>query len=114
MEQINRKDTFKKMIDFNRIGKECFWDLLITEKQINDIVIHGSSSEKAFLFEKILLNSTRLFEDLRIFPNDELKYLIENYRVPEFNNEFVFRRKNLAEVYFLRKPLLIEELKWIA
>jgi len=68
---------------------------------------------KKFLFSKILLNSTRVLIDLQIFPSGELKKLIEEYKVPQFNYDYFFRRKNIAEVYFLDKSLQIEELKWV-
>jgi len=54
------------MINYDRIKKDCFWDLEISNDAI-DAIIRG--------------------EDMR---------------------------KNLAEVYFFDKPLLIDELKWIA
>lgn len=66
------------------------------------------------LFEKILLNSTALFKDMKIFNKKELAILIENYKLPKFNEEYIFRRKNMVEVYFFDKPLLINELKWVA
>jgi len=66
------------------------------------------------LFEEILLNSTRLLVDLNIFKNDDLQNLIEKFKVPAFNHDYVFRRKNIAKVYFLDKSLKINELKWVA
>jgi len=97
---------------FERIIKECFWDYNISSEWIKDI-IDGDDLTKTIYFEKILLNSTRLFEDLSIFNLQDLKILIENYRTPDFNKEYCERRKNLAEVYFLNKPLTIKELQWI-
>ncbi|RMZ48767.1 hypothetical protein EB821_05815, partial [Candidatus Marinimicrobia bacterium PRS2] len=70
-------------------------------------------SEKIFLFEKILVNSTEVLSALGIFKFNDLKKLIEDFKVPEFNHEFIYRRKNMAEVFFLDKPLLIEELQWM-
>ena len=97
---------------YERIIKECFWDLRITVDDI-EAIIHGSDfRKKSMLFEKILLNSTSLFQDLKIFTKDDLEALIENYKIPPFNADYAFRRKNMAEVFFFDKPLLIEELKW--
>ena len=96
-----------------RIIKDCFWDLKFTDKDIIDIVNSKNIKRKLFLFNKILLNSTNLFMDLKIFCNDDLKILIEKFSVPEFNYDYIFRRKNIVEVYFLDKPLLIDELKWM-
>jgi hypothetical protein len=101
------------MVDYQRIIKDCFWDTNITENDICKILKGNDQREKNYLFEKILLNSTKLFNDLSLFSKSELKYFIENYKIPKFNYQFIFRRKNLAEVFFLDKPLLIDELKWI-
>jgi len=97
-----------------RVIKECFWDMSMSPTKIMEI-IHGTDwTQKKFLFRKILLNSTRVLYDLKIFNQDDLKVLIEEFRVPQFNHDYIFRRHNIAEVYFLDKPLLIDELKWVA
>jgi len=102
----------QKVLD--NIIKDCFWDLNFTDRDIKDIINSKDIKKKSFLFNKILLNSTNLFMDLKIFSNDDLKILIEKFEVPEFNYDYIFRRKNIVEVYFLDKPLLIDELKWVA
>ena len=102
------------MLDFTRLIKECFWDVDIDKFQITDIISGNDLRKKQFLFEKILLNSTKVFNDLSIFDKKELKKLLQNTKVPSFNREYVFRRKNLVEVYFFDADLLIEELKWVA
>lgn len=55
-----------------------------------------------------------MIKNLKLFKATDLKKLIENYKIPQFNKEHVFKRKNIAEVYFLGKELLINELKWVA
>ena len=55
-----------------------------------------------------------LFKDLGIFSKEQLSELLDNYKVPKFNADHAFRRKNMAEVYFFDKPLLINELKWVS
>ena len=100
--------------NLERIIKECFWDMKLTFKEIVDITKSDDVSKKKFLFRKILLNSTRVLSDLKIFNRDDLKKLIEEFRVPTFNHDYIFRRHNIVEVYFLDKPLLIDELKWVA
>ena len=102
------------MINYERIIKDCFWDLNITSKNIDEILHKNDLRRKKFLFNKILLNSTRVLIDLEIFKSDELKQMIEEYKVPTFNHDYIFRRKNIAEIFFLNKPVLVEELKWIA
>lgn len=102
------------MLDYQRMLKDCFWDMRLEVQEIKAMAEGDDLQKKSFLFEKILLNSTKPFSDLTLFSQDELKLLLENYKVPQFNSEFAFRRKNMAEVYFFDKPLLIDELKWIA
>ena len=101
-------------IDYTRIKQDCFWDLDISEDNIENIIKNNDERKKKMLFEKILLNSTSLFKDLKIFDIKQLEKLLNNYKIPKFNANFAFRRKNMAEVYFLNKPLLIDELKWVA
>lgn len=101
------------MLDYQRIQKDCFWDLSISSDDIKNIIKNNDSKMIHILFEKILLNSTVLFQDLKIFDKKQLETLLENYKVPRFNGEYAFRRKNMAEVYFFDKPLLIDELKWV-
>lgn len=102
------------MINYDRIKKDCFWDLDISNNAIDTIISGEDQRKKNMLFEKILLNSTALFKDMKIFNKKELAILIENYKLPKFNEEYIFRRKNMVEVYFFDKPLLINELKWVA
>lgn len=102
------------MFEYERIRKECFWDLDIQEDDIREMVAGADRRAQAFLFEKILLNSTKLLFDLELFEMDLLKELLENFTVPRFNHEYMYRRKNIAEAYFFDKPLEIEELKWPA
>jgi len=97
---------------FERIKKDCFWDYNITSEWIKNVIEGDDFNKKQFIFEKILLNSTRLFEDLNIFNQQDLKMLIENYKSPIFNEKYCERRKNLVEVYFLNKPLTVKELQW--
>lgn len=102
------------MINYNRIKKDCFWDLNISNDEIDSILKSEDIRKRNMLFEKILLNSTSLFKDLEVFDIKQLEILINNYKIPKFNADYSFRRKNMAEVYFFNKPLLIDELKWIA
>ncbi len=102
------------MIDYERIKKDCFWDISMSKSNIDDILLQDKPQQKAFLYQKILLNSTQLFKDISIFSIEDISKLTEDFKVPRFNHDYIFRRKNLVEVYFLDKPLLIDELKWVA
>ena len=99
---------------YNRIIKDCFWDLNFEVNDIQKIISSNNIQKKSFLFNKILLNSTNMFQSLKIFTIDEIKYFLDELEIPKFNYDYIFKRKNMAEVYFLDRPLLIDELKWIA
>ena len=99
---------------YNRIIRECFWDLKITQEAIQEVLAGEDSRLKKQLFEKILLNSSRYLLDLKLFDREELRLLLEEYRPPEFNYDHAFRRKNISEVFFFDKELKIDELKWPA
>ena len=98
--------------DFNRIIKECFWDLNISAEEIRNILSASDHRSKAFLFEKILANSTKLLSDLQLFDKNTLKTMLEEYKPGQYNHDYLFRRKNIAQVYFFDEPVLIDELKW--
>ena len=98
--------------DYEAIRCDCFWDLNISGSEIETILTGSDFRRKKFLFEKILLNSMNLLQDLSLFPRDELALLLQQFKIPRFNSDCAFRRKNIAEVYFFDKPLQVEELKW--
>jgi len=100
--------------DNDRLLKECFWEYNFNWDDILKMANSKDWREKKFLFEKILLNSSKMIKDLKIFNLDDLKKLIQEYKIPQFNYKYAFKRKNIAEVYFLNKEVLVNELKWIA
>ena len=102
------------MIEYDRIMRECFWDYRVSKEDIARMASSEDRQERSFLFEKILLNSTRMFQDLKVFEPAVLKELIREYQVPTFNHDYAFKKKNMAEVYFLGAPLKIRELQWVA
>ncbi len=108
--RIDREGEVQK---YYQLLKDCFWEYDFTADDIDKIIVSGDVSEKKFLFGKILANSTWLLKDLKLFPKDELKSLLHDYTVPEFNSEYLSRRKNIAEFYFFDQELKIEELKWV-
>ena len=103
-----------KSKDYDRLNKECFWEYSFSIDDIDRLFVDGSTSEKSFLFEKILANSTDLLNDMELFDLEELQILVDNYQVPKFNFDYLSRRKNIIEYYFLDRPLEIQELKWVA
>ena len=95
-----------------QIIKDCFWDMDFSIEEIDKIVNGEDFRKKAFLFDKILLNNTKLFAALSVFNKNDLERLIKEYKIPAFNKNIAKRRLNLAEAYFLDDPLTIEELSW--
>jgi len=101
-------------IFLDKILKDCFWEYDFTKEDILDMAKSQDLSKKKFLFEKILANSTSLLKSMQIFDKNTLEDLIESYKVPKFNQEYLLRRINMLEFFFLEKPLKINELKWVA
>lgn len=101
-------------MNYDRIIRECFWDSRTTMEELQHISAGEDLRMKKQLFERILLNSSHYLLDLQLFNREDLRLLIEGYQVPEFNHDHAFRRKNIAEVFFLDKELKIGELKWTA
>lgn len=95
-----------------QIIKDCFWDMDFNIDEVSNIIYGNDFRAKAFLFDKVLLNSTKLFKSLKIFYKEDLEKLIKDYKLPDFNKNIAKRRLNLAEAYFLDEPLTIEELTW--
>ncbi len=100
------------MINYERIQTECFWDFNFTNEELEAIAKGKNQAEKKFLFEKILLNSTKFLVDLTIFSLEDLKHLLQQYQISQFNSHFAFRRKNMAEFFFFDQELLVKELQW--
>ena len=98
---------------YDRIIKDCFWDSNLKAEDIDTMLRSGDKRKQKYLFEKVLINSTNMLADLGLFNRDKLLSLMKEYRIPEFNREYIFRRKNAAEVCLFDAPLLIDELKWI-
>ena len=97
-----------------QIIKDCFWEYDFSKKDIYKMARGDDFDAKKFLFSKILLNATDMIKSMKIFAKEDLKKLIESYKIPSFNSEFVKRRLNMLEFYFLDKELTITELKWVA
>jgi len=96
------------------ILKECFWEYSFNIDDIQALAKSQDKQEQMFLFSKILGNAKELFKSMDIFEKNDLKTLIESYKIPTFNRDYMARRINMLEYYFLDKPLTINELKWVA
>lgn len=100
------------MDSYQRIVKECFWDLQITPVDIHEILSGNDTGKKKLLFEKILHNSTQLFKDISLFSREDMEMICKDFKIPQFNNAFIARRKNMVDVYFFNKQLTVDELRW--
>ena len=98
---------------YQQLISDCFWEYDFTPEDITRMIDADDFREKRFLFGKIMANSTNLLKDLKVFPLEDLNLLLDGYIVPEFNHEFLWRRKNIVEFYFFNKKLKVEELKWV-
>jgi len=96
------------------ILKDCFWEYNFNENDIISLAKSQNRQEQMFLFTKILENAKELLKSMKIFNESDLKRLIESYTLPSFKHDYMARRLNIVEYYFLDKPLTINELKWVA
>jgi len=101
------------MSRIENILKKCFWDYDFTEDDIIKIVNEeGKTKMKKFLFEKILINSDDVINDLKIFKKEDLVYYLKNFKVPKFNHEFINTRYLILKNYFLNEKVNIPILEW--
>jgi len=96
------------------IIRDCFWEYNFSEDDITSLAKSKDKQEQLFLFSKILENSKHLLKSMKIFSKNDLERLTNLYALPSFKYEYMARRINIVEYYFLDKPLTINELKWIA
>lgn len=96
------------------ILKECFWEYNFNEDDLISLAKSQDTKEQMFLFSKILENSKELLKSMKIFNKSDLESLINSYNLPSFKHEYMARRLNIVEYYFLDKPLTINELKWVS
>ena len=100
------------MSQYERIIRQCFWDIRVSPDELKQIITGNDKRQKKRVFEKILLNSTNFLFDLELFDRDELQTMLAEYSPPAFNHDHAFRRKNMAEFFFFNKKLTITELQW--
>ena len=91
------------------IQKTCFWEYNFTEEDIISLAKSQNQQEQMFLFTKILENAKELIKSMNIFDKEDLENLIESYTLPTFKRDYMARRLNIIEYYFLDRPLTINE-----
>jgi len=94
------------------ILKSCFWEYTFSENEIEKMAWDKNILKQKFLFEKILSNSSDVLRDLKIFPAENIKKLIREYKVPKFNFKFLNRRYLIVKYYFTAEEVYIPELTW--
>jgi len=92
----------------------CKREYNFKEEEIISLAKSQNRQEQLFLFSKILENAKQLLKSMKIFDKSDLEILIESYTLPTFKHNYMARRLNIVEYYFLDKPLTINELKWVA
>lgn len=93
--------------------REIFWgDYKFDEEDALDMIQSGSWREKRFIFHKILQNSSNLLKDLSYFDRNDLKKLLYEYKVPNFNRAYLQKRLDIAKNYFFDEKVHIKELAW--
>lgn len=90
----------------------CFWEYNFKKEDIFDLANSKHIQKRTFLFEKILANSDNLLSDIQIFSKKNLLELIKDYRVPQFNFNFLNRRYLITKYYFIGEKVNIPELSW--
>ena len=94
--------------------KEIFWgDYTFDEKDAIKMIKNGSWQEKRFIFQKILQNSKNLLKDLSYFNKDDLRKLLYEYKVPNYNKAYLEKRVKIAKNYFFDEKVDIRELEWM-
>ena len=94
--------------------KEIFWgDYDIDEKKAIEMIRSGSEYEKRFIFGKILANSKNIIKDLEFFNKEDLKKLLDDAKISNFNKEYLQKRLCIAKNYFFDEPCVIKELRWM-
>ena len=103
-----RKEQIENII------KDCFWEYHFSQEDILSLARSKDWQEQMFLFSKILEKAQELLKSMKIFNQKDLNALIDTYTLPTFKREYMARRLNIVEYYFLGKPLTVNELKWVA
>ncbi len=104
----------ERIQQIERILRECFWETTISKEDFEAYLKSEDNRLRQYVFRKILLNSTQLLLDLSLFPRKDLAMLLSEITFSGFQKEYYWRRKAIAEIYFLDYPNNIKDLKWPA
>lgn len=105
--------NYQKSYNLERIKKYCFWDYIFSDVELMAMANDDVNSRAVnFLFEKIFKNSIKPEQDLTIFPQEVLKYKLENYKPSQFNHKYFATRKAVLLFVFGLSIELPEEKRW--
>ncbi len=94
------------------ILKYCFWEYKIDLQKLEEWIKSDDMKLKRFVFQKIFCNSPNVLRDLMVFNKDDLFELVRNYKVPQFNHDFLDRRHRIVRHLLLQEDVKIPELEW--
>lgn len=99
------------MADYNRILKECFWDYDLNKNDLKQIVLIGNQREQRKLFSKIIYNSKDKIKALEIFPKEQLRIFLHDFK-PTYNERYINRHLLVLKSLLLGEKHKIRGLEW--
>ncbi|MBF0119028.1 MAG: hypothetical protein HQK79_09340 [Desulfobacterales bacterium] len=100
-------------INLNDILSQCFWDYDYSIKDIEDIILSGTKTEKLYLFKKIIINHKFFFKAVKIFSENELKEMLAKIPNGFFKYEFQNIRLISLRNYYLGEENAPKRLRWL-
>ncbi len=94
------------------ILKYCFWDYKITLETLEKYISSDDWRLKKFVFEKIFCNSPMYHSDLMVFEKEDLLKLIAEYKVPQFNYEYLNKRHLIVRQLIVGEKVIVPGLEW--
>lgn len=102
----------EKLVDYNQIIKDCFWDYNIEKKDIEEIIHSSNFRLKQKLFSKIIYNSTDKARTLQsLFDKETLVRLFATF-VATYNKKYIDKYLLVLKNILLNENNYIESLAW--
>ncbi|HHE37572.1 MAG TPA: hypothetical protein ENL20_03245 [Candidatus Cloacimonetes bacterium] len=103
---------YQKKKPDGEIIKHCFWEYKLRVLDVEKYINSDDKKLKKFVFEKIFCNSLNVLSDLMVFDKVDLIDLVGNYKVPQFNHDFLDLRHRIVRHLLLQENVKIPELEW--
>ncbi len=101
-----------RLVDYNKIIKDCFWDYNIEKKDIEEIIHSSNFRLKQKLFSKIIYNSTDKARTLQsLFDKETLVRLFATF-VATYNKKYIDKYLLVLKNILLNENNYIESLAW--